>query len=144
MVKNLGIILGYVLAGILIALLIWMITKQIKEHHLQDDPMLYTLKEILRPLHPVVENLKLYKGDKSYTINKDKIFLCLYDENGDYYPLNMLLHVLIHELAHRINYKDVGHTEEFYRINDELIQRATELGIYNPSIPIIQNYCNHG
>lgn len=143
MVKNLGKYVGYVLAGLLIGILIWVITHQIKEHHLQDDPMLYTLKEVLKPVHPVIKDLKLYKGEKSYTLNKDKIFMCLTDKNGEYYPLNMLIYVLLHEIAHRLNDKDVGHTPEFHRIFDELLERATELGVFNPSIPIIQNYCQH-
>jgi len=143
MVNKLGIYLSYILAVLLIIFLIWMITHQIKEHHLQDDPMLYTLKEVLKPVHPVISQLKLYKGDKSYTINKNKIFLCLYDENGEYYPLNMLVYVLLHEIAHLLNDKDVGHTPAFHAQFDELLDRATQLGIYNPSIPIIQNYCQY-
>lgn len=127
----------------LIVLIGLVVRRQIMEYHLQDDPMLYTLKRLIEPLHPVVKNLKLYKGDKSYTINKDKIFMCLKDKNGEYYPLNMLLYVLIHELAHRVNDFDVGHTPKFYEIFEQLLQQATELGIYNPSIPVIQNYCNH-
>lgn len=134
---------AYVVALVIIAILIYSIQKQVKEHHLQDDPMLYTLKNVLIPLHPEVANLKLYKGEKSYTINKDKIFLCLYDKQGEYYPMNMILYVLIHELAHKVNTKDVGHTDEFYRVFDELLQRATEMGIFNPSIPILQDYCNY-
>jgi hypothetical protein len=136
-------ILPYVLAFGMCLLLIWIIFNQIEEYRLQDDPMLYTLREILIPVHPIFKDIKLYKGDKSYTINKEKTFLCLYDENGDYYPINMLVHVLIHEIAHSLNKKDIGHTEEFHRIFEELLQKATELGVYNPSIPLIQGYCNH-
>jgi hypothetical protein len=136
-------IIPYVFAVVLIFLLCFVIYKQVKEHHLQDDPVLKILKEILKPVHPIFNKLKLYRGDKSYTINKEKTFLCLYDENGDYYPINMLIYVLLHEVAHSINTKDIGHTEEFHRIFDELLDRATQIGVYNPSIPIIQNYCNH-
>ena len=46
------------------------------EYHLQDDPMLWKLKKLIEPLHPEAKNLKLYKGRKSYTINKDKIYIC--------------------------------------------------------------------
>lgn len=127
----------------LIIILFYLVSKQIKEYHLQDDPMLFTLKEILKPVHPIFKNLKLYRADKSYTINKNKTFLCLYDKNGNYYPINMLIYVLLHEVAHSINTKDIGHTEEFYKIFDELLSKATELGLYNPSIPVIQDYCNH-
>jgi hypothetical protein len=130
-----------VIAGILIAVLIYLIFNQVREYHLQDDPMLDILKKVLTPVHPIFKTLKLYKADKSYTINKDKTFLCLYDENGDYYPINMLIYVLLHEVSHSLNTKDVGHTEEFQRIFDDLLLKATELGVYNPSIPIIQNYC---
>jgi hypothetical protein len=129
------------IAAILVAVLVYLIFNQVKEYHLQDDPMLDILKKILTPVHPIFKTLKLYKADKSYTINKDKTFLCLYDENGNYYPINMLIYVLLHEVSHSLNTKDVGHTEEFQRIFDELLAKATELGVYNPSIPIIQNYC---
>lgn len=135
--------LPYAMALFLILVLLWIIRTQIKEYHLQDDPMLYTLKEIMKPVHPIFNNMKLYKGEKSYTLNKDKTFLCLYDKSGDYYPLNMLIYVLLHEVAHSLNKKDIGHTPEFYRVFDELLARAEALGIYNPSIPLIQDYCNH-
>ena len=141
MVKNASMFIGYFLATILICLIIWIIYHQVKEYHLQDDPMLYTLKEVLKPVHPIFDNIKLYKDNKSYTINKEKTFLCLYDENGDYYPLNHLIYVLLHEVSHSINTKDVGHTEEFHKIFEALLAKANQLGIYNPSIPIVQNYC---
>jgi hypothetical protein len=133
----------YFLAIVLILVLSWIIYKQVHEYHLQNDPMLETLKQILKPVHPIFENLKLYKGDKSYTINKDKTFLCLYDEKGEYYPINMLIYVLLHEVSHSLNTKDIGHTPEFHRIFDELLEKATSLGLYNANIPIIQNYCDH-
>jgi hypothetical protein len=137
-------LLGILLAIILVGILAWVIWRQIKEHHLQDDPMLYTLKEVLKPVHPIIDRLKLYKGDKSYTINKEKVFICLRDEDGEYYPLNMLVYVTLHEIAHVLNTDDVGHTEKFHIQFDELLDRASELGIFNASIPIIKNYCNHG
>jgi hypothetical protein len=142
---NLGKVLGYFLALVLIGLLIWVIVKQVEEYKLENDPILHTLKQVLRPIliENNIANLKLYKGSKSFTINKDQIFLCVKDENGQYYPLNMLIYVLLHEIAHRINHVDVGHTDAFYAKFDELLDRATELGIYNPSIPVINNYCNH-
>lgn len=132
-----------VLAVILTVILLWVIICQVREHHLQDDPMLHHLKQILEPVHPEIKTAKIYKADKSYTINKDKIFLKIRDENGQYYPQNMLVHVLIHEIAHMLNKKDVGHTEEFHRIFDELLIRATETGAFNPSIPIITSYSDN-
>jgi hypothetical protein len=139
---------GTKLLVVLIALLIiggiiWWVTNCITEHHLQDDPMLIKLKKILQPLHPEIKNLKLYKGKKSYTINKDKIYLCLKDENDDYYPTNHLIDVMIHEFAHYINKDDIGHTEKFHRIFEDLLEQAHDMGIYNASIPPVENYCMH-
>lgn len=135
--------LGYFLAGVLIIVLIWVVYKQVREHHLQDDPMLHTLKEILKPVHPIVSSLKLYKGKKSYTINKEKIFMCLYDENGDYYSLSILVEVLLHEIAHILNTENIGHTPEFHKVFQELLDKAESLGIYNPNIPIPPGYCEY-
>lgn len=131
------------LAVVLGVILIWIVVSQIKEHYLQDDPILPILREILLPIHPEMQNIRLYKGNKSYTINKEKIFLCLKDENGEYYPLNMLIYVTLHELAHVINKEDVGHTPKFHEIFDELQRDAINRGIFNPSIPIIKEYCSH-
>jgi len=108
---------------------------------MQDDPMLHLLKELLIPVHPIFKTMRLYRGDKSYTINKEKTFLCLYDKNGEYYPLNQLIYVLLHEISHSLNTKDIGHTENFNKVFDELLAKATNLGVYNPSIPIVQDYC---
>lgn len=130
-----------ILAIVLIILLLYIVQHQIKEHHLQDDPMLHTLREVLKPVHPIFEKIKLYRGDKSYTINKEKTFMCLYDRKGEYYSMSTLIHVLCHEVAHSLNKKDVGHTENFYKIFDELLEKAKALGIYNPDIPIPKDYC---
>ena len=51
-------------ALLIIGGIIWWVTHCIKEHHLQDDPMLHKLKQILTPLHPSFKDLKLYKGKK--------------------------------------------------------------------------------
>lgn len=128
---------------ILILLGVFWISCNIKENHLQEDPMLWKLKEMLIPLHPSVKEIKLYKGEKSYTINKEKIYICLKDEKEDYYPTNHLVYVMIHELAHLVNKDDVGHTPKFHAIFEELLDKAYSLGIYNPSIPHIENYCNY-
>ena len=134
---------AYVLAILLFIFLVWTIASQVREYHLQDDPMLTLLKQLLEPVHPIFKDMKLYASDKSFTINKKTTFLCLKDKNGEYYPLNMLVHVLLHEVAHSLNTTDVGHTENFHKMFDQLLARATELGVYNPSIPVIQDYCMH-
>jgi len=141
--RNSYIFLIILLAGILLIGITWWTTYSIREQYLQDDPKLRELKEKLLPLDPTVKTIKLYKGDKSYTINKEKIYLCLKDEHNNYYSDNILIYVLIHEIAHLLNRQDVGHTPKFHQIFEELLDKAAKLGVYDPSVPMIQNYCNH-
>jgi|SRR3989344_1809710 len=132
-----------ILVTVILLLLGYIVYSQIIENHLQDDPILYTLKEVLKPVHPIISDLRLYKGDKSYTINKQKVFLCLTDGKGEYYSLNTLVYVLLHEIAHVLNTQDVGHTEAFNDQFDALLQKATQNGVYNPEIPIPSDYCEY-
>ena len=46
----------------------------------------------------------------------------------------MLVGVAVHELAHAVC-DEIGHTPKFWKIYDELLEKATKLGFYNPSIP---------
>jgi hypothetical protein len=138
-----NIFLIFIIISLIIGFIVWWVIKRIKENHLQDDPKLHHLREILHPVHPVVKDLKLYRGKKSYTLNKEKIYLCLVDENGEYYSNNQLLYVLLHEMAHLLNKDDIGHTEKFHKIFRELLDKAIELGIYDDSIPPIQDYCTY-
>ena len=84
--------------------------------------------------------ISLSKGKKSYTINKEEIFLCLKDENDQYYSDNMLIYVLLHEISHSVC-DEIGHTEKFHKIFNALTTKAVELGIYNNQIPLIRDYC---
>jgi hypothetical protein len=144
---------SWILIIILILLSIFLIYKQIEDFTLQDDPMIDELKKELEPLKnienfrgknlkEIIDNLKIYKGDKSYTINKEKIFLCLKDEKNNYYNKNILMYVLAHEISHVLS-ESVGHTDEFHDIFQDLLAKITDLGLYNPSIPIDKNYCNY-
>lgn len=137
----------------------WIIYRQIKESYAQDDPKLLELKkkfeEFFRqekyweaPLdmlnnRDVMSEISLYRSNKSYTINKEKVYICLKDENGDYYSDQMLLYVLGHEYSH-VLCPEIGHTDLFHTIFEALLVKMTEAGIYDPSVPIIQNYCANG
>jgi hypothetical protein len=134
-------IIGALLILLFCGIVSWIIYNQVNENHLQRDDMLDRLRASCLDLHPIFKDIKLYKGNKSYTINKEKVYLCLKDENGEYYPESFLRFVLIHEIAHVLNKKDVGHTDEFNRIFDELLEKAELIGIYDSNMPKIQNYC---
>lgn len=70
----------------------------------------------------------------SYTVNKRDIYICL-KHKGDYYDINTLVYVLLHELAHMCNYDNngnaiEGHGPEFQIIFKSLVQKAMSLNIY--------------
>jgi hypothetical protein len=91
----------------------------------------------------VMDTVKLYRGEKSYTINKEKIFLCMKNDKGQYYNNNLLIYVLAHEISHSLC-DEIGHTEKFHYIFEALLQQLSMAGIYNPSIPVDQHYCEKG
>ena len=131
-----------VLLVFLILILINVVRTRVTEYYEQMDPMLVRIRETLLPLHPCVANLKFYEGKKSYTINKKKVYLCLKDDDGEYYNFNMLIYVSIHELSHVIC-DEIGHTAKFHRIFRDLLELAEQKNIYDSSIPILKNYCGH-
>jgi len=154
------IILSFLL--ILLLALISKIFNTFEEYRLKglrNDPKLKELKRVFdgffnqeryweKPLdmlnnRRISEEVNLYKGDKSYTINKENIFLCLKDENKKYYENNLLIYVLAHEYAHTLS-KSIGHTEEFHNIFEALLVELADSNIYNPNLKIDPSYCLHG
>lgn len=133
-----------------------LLVQQFEEFTLQDDPKLYELKEIIAPMfagnikydgvldvvnrRDLFNEISFYKGNKSYTINKEKVFLCLKDKQGEYYDNNTLIYVTLHEISHTLS-TTVGHDENFNRIFDAILKKAEEMKIYNPKKPIVQDYC---
>ncbi len=114
----------------------------------ETPPIIEELKREVSRVHPKCAEMKIVKGNKSYTVNKKKIYLCLYDKKtGELYNKNMLVYVLLHELAHVLNegnpdpQQDIGHTEAFHAVFDKLLDRAEELGVYDPDVPLIDKYC---
>lgn len=87
-------------------------------------------------------HITLQAHNKSFTIDKKHIHLCLYDPNGNYYPDDMLLYVAIHELAH-VFCSEIGHTPKFYEIFNELLAVAQTQGRYSSDFHPISDYCQH-
>lgn len=120
------------------------------------EPKLFEIREKIRPLFDdkvvytgnlanmnkkkILNDTTLCNGDKSFTINKEDVYLCLKDENDKYYHDNMLIYVYIHEVSHLVS-KSIGHTSEFHENFKQLLNKAVELKIYDPNIPIIKDYC---
>ena len=91
-------------------------------------------------INPDTKRLKIYE-DKyyAYIVNKSQIYIVLKDKDGNYYDDNTLMHVLLHETAHGLN-GNLGHGPNFYKIFNNLKQKALELGYYNPYSPLNKNY----
>ena len=139
--------------------LYFIINKQLKEHYDQDDPKLKEIKEKFAIFfskdikweksldmlnhRDIMQETTLYKGNKSYTINKEKVYICLKDEHENYYDNNMLVYVLAHEYSH-VLCESVGHTDEFHTIFQELLIKLEEEGIYDSHLPVEEDYCLNG
>lgn len=91
----------------------------------------------------IMSEIDLFEGDKSFTINKRKIYLCLKDRGltGEvFYDYNSLIFVCLHEIAH-VLCDEIGHTEKFLQIFEELLKHASDLGLYDRGKPFVKNYC---
>lgn len=73
----------------------------------------------------------------TYTVNKDEMHVCLRtrDSNEQLYDTNLLMYVILHELAHMCNYDIygqpiLGHGNEFRIIFKNLVDTAIHLNLY--------------
>jgi hypothetical protein len=128
---------------LLIVISVYVLYQYYVEEKSQKDPMVIWLKEQMMLVDPRASQLTFHKNNKSYSINKKRIYLCLEDKYGNYYSKNTLIYVSLHELAHCLNRKDTGHTPTFYAIFNQLLEKATKLKIYNPLIDIPSDYCSY-
>jgi len=136
---NVYIILSIIL--LFIGIIFYFISQSNKESYLQNDPVLLKLREKMVKVFPEeMSKINLYTGDKSYTINKKKIYMCMKDERGDYYNDQILSNVFLHELAHTLC-PEVGHTDLFYSIFDDLLEKASDGGIYDINTTVPSDYC---
>jgi hypothetical protein len=87
----------------------------------------------------------------TYTIDKQDMHVCLRtrDQSERLYDVNLLMYVVLHELAHLCNYDRQknpiqGHGSEFRGIFKFLVEQAMEIGIYTytnySETPV--EYCN--
>ena len=74
---------------VVIVIGIWWLYQLSVEKYLQNDPEILRLKNKLLPFFPEIANTVVLKGDKSYTLGKYKIHLCIEDENGNVYATGL-------------------------------------------------------
>lgn len=134
--------LRLIAALILIVCLGYLVFTQLAEEFEGVDPVIEQLQARLATVVPEAAQVRVVEGDKSYTLNKSRIYLCVRDASGQYYHEHILMYVLVHELAH-VMCPDVGHTPLFKEINNALLERVIAAGLYNPRTPIPKDYCMH-
>ena len=99
-----------------------------------DNDMIKRLIEGYNP-QKIYETLPTSKFT-AYSENKgEKLAFCLETERenskGELIDMNTLTYVALHEMAH-ICTKEVGHNDEFWANFKFLIERAQEVGVYEP------------
>lgn len=109
------------------------------------DLLIERIKRDLIQVDPRVSRLQFYSSNKSYTINKKKIYLCCRDKDGTPYEYNFLIYVALHELSHAFSssYDDSHKSSEFLSNFLELKKKAEKLKIWDPKKPLLKNYCNY-
>lgn len=133
---------------ILFGLLVYEMVSEMGENYedKKEDEYVLSLVDSLKDVHPAVREvlpkLKFFEGKRSYTINKTYVHICKVDENGQLYDKNMLTHVILHEIAHAIC-PEIGHTNRFHEIFEELKEAAICRKLFDPNKPLVQNYCQY-
>jgi len=115
------------------------------ENFIQDDKqVIQGLKQIVSIIDPKFSSLRIYPGKESQTVDKQNIYLCLKDKLGNYYSTDILLYVLLHEIAHVMSksYSTNTHNEEFHTNFNNLLRKAYDLQLLDENVNIPQNYCS--
>ena len=109
----------------------------------RDSKILEIQTKLMRVDPDVTSKLNIQAGNQSFTEDKKDMFLCLRDEQGKYYPDNMLMYVALHELAHAKSHSvDVNHSGDEFKTNfNSYLKKAEELGFYSPSKGLVREYC---
>jgi Protein of unknown function DUF45 len=66
----------------------------------------------------------------SYTINKSSMVMCIRQTDMSFVDKNVVLYVVIHELAHVKLTHEIGHTPKFWEQFKELLTEAIAMGLY--------------
>ena len=119
------------------------ITLYLNKIYSYHDPLIDKIKSDLLKVDPRVEELSFHASNESFTEDKRFVYLCLKDKNDKYYDYNMIMYVSLHELAHAFSDSiDTDHTGKEFKDNfRNLLNKAQTLGLYDPKIPLVYDYC---
>jgi hypothetical protein len=144
-VTTLVLACGFVMT---IKALMWVyshIERKLRERFIPEDPLVTELKVRLKQVvsPKIIQGLTFTSSNESYTVNKRHVHLCLRNrESGTPYPMNMLMYVALHEIAH-VMCPEIGHTPLFHATFESLLKDAEDVGVYDSTVPLIHNYCGY-
>ena len=119
------------------------ITLYLNKIYSYHDPLIDKIKQDLLKVDPRVEELSFHASNESFTEDNRFVYLCLKDKDDKYYDYNMIMYVSLHELAHAFSDSvDTDHTGKEFKDNfRNLLNKAQSLGLYDPKIPLVYDYC---
>jgi len=139
----------FVLILLLIILIIIVLCKTIRNfqenYGVSSSPetteILQEIKLRIAKINPEYYYIPIKEGKSSFTRYKRTISLCMKNpRTKEIYNINILMYVVLHEVGHVIT-KSKGHGAEFQKNFSLLLSQAVNLGIYDPSVPIPEDYC---
>lgn len=101
--------------------------------------------------HDILSEATIDKRYTTYTIDKSEMHICLRsrDKTESLYNIEVLMYVVLHELAHLCNYNKsgypiIGHGAEFKNIFEFLVKEAIKIGVYKDQRFDVrpQEYCD--
>lgn len=125
-------------------MVMYLIYKKIERDNPPPPPdIIKEIKYRISYVDPRFEHFDIREStSSSYTEDKTVIYICTKDpKTKQYYDMNTLVYVCLHECAHMISKKYDGHGDEFKKILSKLVQIAKMRGIYDPRIPVPDTYC---
>lgn len=103
-----------------------------------DENKNYFIKKFKENYNPnVLSEAAIDNRYTTYTVDKQDMHICLRtrDDKEKIYDINLLMYVILHELAHLCNYNEIGHPiqghgDEFKNIFKLLVVESILLNIY--------------
>jgi hypothetical protein len=119
--------------------------EHLEKNYSNDPSKNYFILKLKQNYHPyMISEAAVDPKYTTFTVDKQDINICLRtrDRYEHIYDINLLMYVVLHELAHLCNYTRnghpiIGHGDEFKYIFAFLVQESMKIGIYN-----YENYAN--
>jgi hypothetical protein len=101
---------------------------------MSDVEIVAFIRNRILPVHEeAVRAVVFVPGQYSETLNKNIIRICVRDNRGRVFPINTLIHVGLHELAHTcMSEYDPEHSEKFFATFNPLLRKAVLFKIFDP------------